>query len=237
MPLLSLTTLAEAATQYLMVLDAGGVLSAAQLAQALDAANDMLDNWSSEELMVPGLLLQTFALTANVGSYTIGPALTWSVAHPMAIEAAAHINTMNAVPYTTPIKVVNGLQWASIENRSSSNNLIEFLFYDRQTTGKVYVSPSPLGGSIELTMWTALTQFANTTTQITVPNGYPLAMKLALAIVLAPYYDMAPTPALLKNAADAMARIRGLNAALLGQKPPAGQTDAATAPPTMIQTG
>ena len=237
MPSLTLTTLAQDAAKYLMVLDAGGTLSSAQLDDALAAANDMLDNWSSEELMIPALSLETFALTAGVNSYTIGPALTWNTARPLAIEAAVHFVTVYTGTLTSTIRVVNGAEWAAIPNRDQNSPLIEALFYDRATTGaKVYVSPIPLGGNVQLTIWKALTQFADKTTPITVPAGYPLAMKLALAMILAPMYDMAPTEALTKNYMDAMARIRDLNAALMGRKPPAGQTDAATAPPTMIQT-
>lgn len=235
----SLTTVATDALSYAGVLDAGGTPSATELAQALATANGMLDNWSSEELMVPGVLLQTFTLVSGTGSYLIGTGLTWNVFRPMAIEAAVHKNTMNSVAFDNPIKVVNGLEWASIPNRASSNNLIEFLFYDRAPSpnAKVYVSPVPLGGSIELTMWTALTQFADLTTSITFPPGYLLPFTYLFAMALCVRYDIAPTESLVKNSMDAMASIRGLNAALLGRKPPAGQTEAATAPPTMIQTG
>lgn len=235
---ISLTTIATDALSYLGVLDAGGTPSATELAQALRSMNDLLDNWSSEEIMIPGLLLQTFSLVAGTGTYIIGTGQTWNVVKPIAIEAAVHINTMNAVPFVTPIRVVNGAEWASIPNRSQSNNLIEALFYDRYgaSVGNIYVSPIPLGGSVQLTMWTALTQFADATTTITLPPGYELPMTYALAMTLAPRYEVQPSDVLVKNYMDAMARLRNQNASLLGKKPPAGQTDTATAPPTMIQT-
>ena len=237
MPSLTLTTLATDAAKYLMVLDAGGALSSAQLDDALGAANDMLDNWSSEELMVPSLSLETFTLVAGTATYTIGTGLTFNTARPLAIEAAVHKNTMYSAPYETPVKIVNAAEWASIDNRGQSNLLIDYLFYDRaQANAKVYVSPIPLGGNIELTLWKALTQFPDKTTAITVPDGYKLPMKLSLAMLIAPQYDMAPTEAMVKSTMDAMARVRDLNAALMGRKPPAGQADAATAPPSVIQT-
>jgi hypothetical protein len=237
MPLLSLTQLATDSAKYLGFLDAGATMSSSQLDDALIAANDMLDNWSSEEIMVPAVSLETFTLTAGVQSYTIGTGLTFNTTRPMAIEGAVHKNTMNAAPYDTPIKIVNASEWAGIDNRGQSNQLIDYLFYDRaQTSAKVYVSPIPLGGNIELTLWKALTQFADKTTQITVPFGYTLPMKLKLAMILAPMYDIAPTDAMVKNYLDSMATIRDLNAALMGRKPPAGQSDAATTPPSVIQT-
>jgi len=234
---INLTTMATDALSYLGVLDAGGTPSATELTQALRTANDMLDNMSSEELMIPSLSLETFALVAGTNSYTIGTALTWNTARPMAIEAAVHYVTVYTGTLTSPVRIVNGIEWASIPNRDQNSPLIEALFYDRATTGaKVYVSPIPLGGNIQLTMWKALTQFADVTTTITFPPGYIQPITYALAMALAPRYEVAPGEILVKNYMDSMARLRNLNAALLGRKPPAGQTDPATIPPSTIQT-
>lgn len=234
---ISLTTMATDALSYLGVLDAGGTPSATEIAQALRTANDMLDNMSSEELMVPALSLETFALTAGVNSYTIGAALTWNTARPMAIEAAVHNVVVYTGSLTAPVRVVNGTEWASIPNRDQNSPLIEALFYDRATANaKVYVSPIPFGGTMQLTLWKALTQFADATTTITFPPGYLQPLTYSLAMALAPRYEVAPSDVLVKNTMDAMARLRNLNAALLGRKPPAGQTEAATAPPSSIQT-
>lgn len=237
MPNVNLTTIATAAAQYLMVIDPGGTLSTAQLDQARRAMNNLLDNWSSEQLMVPSFRLQTFSLSANVGAYTIGTGQTWNTTRPVSIETAVHINTLNAVPLETPIGVVNAAQWAAIQDRSESQNFIKSLFYDRgYPTGNVYVSPRPLAGSIQIGTYDALTQFADNTTPINVVVGYQDALELMLAIKVAPMYDMAPSGSLIKMANAAMARLRDLNAGLMGTKPPAGQTDADTNPPTMIQT-
>lgn len=237
MPSVNLTTIATAAAQYLMVIDPGGTLSTAQLDQARRAANNLLDNWSSEELMVPTFRLQTFSLSANVGTYTIGTGQTWNTTRPVSIETAVHVNTLNGIPLVTPIKVINAAQFSGINDRDESQNFISALFYDRgYPTGNVYVSPRPLGGSIQIGTYDALTQFADNTTPINIVVGYQDAIEQMLAIKLAPMYDMAPGGPLVKMANAAMARIRDLNADLMGKKPPAGQTDADTNPPTMIQT-
>jgi hypothetical protein len=216
--------MATDALSYLGVLDAGGTPSATEIAQALRTANDMLDNMSSEELMVPALSLETFALTAGVNSYTIGAALTWNTARPMAIEAAVHNVAVYTASLTAPVRVVNGAEWASIPNRDQSSPLIEALFYDRATANaKVYVSPIPVGGTIQLTLWKALTQFADATTTITFPPGYLQPLTYSLAMALRPCSSSQRCAG--EEHDDAMARIRNLNAALLGRKPPAGQTE------------
>lgn len=224
MATLTLTAAATAAAQFLHVLDSGESLSAQQLADALAASNSLLDNWSSEEHMVPSLLLQTFALTGNQQSYTIGTGLNFNVARPVAIPAAAMIVTAYGSTQASEIKMLNAAEWASLPDRNSSSILVRSGFYDRAlANAKVYFSPVPLGGSVELTMWSALTQFADTTTAITIPVGYDRLIKLGLAIELAPQYDMAPSETLVAMFADAVARVRSLNAQLLGNAAAAPQ--------------
>lgn len=120
MPSFTLTQVYQAAMQYLMVLDSGESGSAQQLADALAAANDLLDNWTIEQNQTIKALLVTFTLL-NSPTFTPG----------------------------------------------------------------------------------AVLQFADTTTPITLPSGYGRALKLALAIELAPQYDTTPSPALLKNYREA----------------------------------
>lgn len=238
MPNVNLTTIATSALEDLMVLDAGGAASTAQLDQARRAMNSVLENLSVEQLWVPEFLLQTFALSANVGTYTIGTGQTWNTTRPVSLETAVHINTLNGVPLETPIGVVNAAQWAAIQDRGESQNFIKSAFYDRgYPTGNVYVSPRPLGGSIQLGTYVALDLFADNTTPVNLPNGYQRPLEKLLAMELATKYDMAPNASLVASCKDATARIRNLNAALMGTKPPTGQTDADTQPPTMIQTG
>lgn len=119
MATLSLTQAATAAAQFLMVEDSGESLSTQQLADALAAANALLDNWTIEQVRTINLIVQAFNLAA--GTYTPGSTI----------------------------------------------------------------------------------QFPDTVSSITLPAGYVRPLELALAIELAPQYDMQPSAALLKNYAEA----------------------------------
>jgi hypothetical protein len=199
--------------------------------------NDWLDNVSSEQVMIPSLLLQVFNLSANTQSYAIGTGQTFNVVQPMAIIGAELLNTMNSSSFATPVEVVNAQKWAQLADRNASSNIVKYLFYDRAraAAAKVYLSPVPLGGTIELTMWAPLTQFADATTPVTLPApGYARLIKLALAIEIAPQFDVTPSQTLLQNYADAMARIRNLNAELVGSEPAAGQVLASATPAGQI---
>jgi hypothetical protein len=229
---LTLTQALTAALQYLGVLDAGETPATQMLTDALPAMNNLLDNWSSEQVMIPGLLLQVFNLVSGTQSYAIGSGQTFNVAQPMAIIAAELLNTMNAISFATPVEVVNALKWGQIADRNQSNSIVKYLFYDRSrsATAKVSLSPVPLGGTLELTMWVPLTQFADATTPITITPGYFRVIELGLAIEIAPQYDVTPSQTLMQNYADALARVRNLNAELVGSEPAAGQVLASSTP-------
>ena len=228
----TLTALATSAAEDLGVIDAGGSLSASQLAQALTAANAMLDNWSSQKLLIARSLLQTFTLANGTQNYTIGPALTFAVTPaPVKIAAATLLNSAGP---SFPIQVLNALEWSRLTDRQSTSFLVKHMFYDRAATGKVYFSPVPSGSAltVELTMWVALAQFVDATTSYTLIPGYLQLMEYGLALALAPKYDVAPSPQLKENYEQAMAAVASLNADLLGSD----QAGGAVAAPQPVAT-
>jgi hypothetical protein len=228
MATLTLTAAANAAAQFLGVLDSGESLSTQQIADALAIANDLLDNWSSNKLYILQSLVQQFNLVAAQQSYTIGTGANFNVTRPMNITAA---HLILAAGPSGPINVVNALQWSKIKDRQSDSWLVEYLFYDRANpTGKVWLSPVPKGGTVELTMWSALSQFADATTPLTMLPGYQRLLKVALAVDMAPQYDVQPSETLMAMYKDALVNVQGLNADLLGPEGPAEGTEV---PPAM----
>lgn len=224
----TLTAAATVALQELGVFDPGESPSAQQLADALNAANRLLDNWSSEQLFIPLLLRAVQNLTQNTQAYSIGTGSTWNMARPVAIIGASLINPSGP---GNPIQVVDERKWTSLPDRQSLSWQVAALYYDRGfPNGNCYVAPLPQGPglSVELITWSPLTQFADVNAPITLFPGYLRAIQLALAVELAPQYSMSPSPGLLQNYSDALARIRNLNAELVGAEPPSGQISAAS---------
>jgi hypothetical protein len=134
----SLTQIYQGAMQYLMVLDSGEGGSTQQIADALAAANDLLDNWTTEQAQTINVLLKTFTMLNNP-TFTPGTAL----------------------------------------------------------------------------------QFADATTPLALPAGYGRALKLAMAVELAPQYDTTPSPALIKNLREARPAASILAARISGSAPQA----------------
>lgn len=86
MPSFSLTQVATAAAQFLGILDSGEGLSAQQLTDALAAANNLLDNWTVEQVRALNSILQTFTLAGGI--YTPGTILQFAdVTIPLALPS------------------------------------------------------------------------------------------------------------------------------------------------------
>jgi hypothetical protein len=75
-------------------------------------------------------------------------------------------------------------------------------------------------------------QFADNTTPLTLPAAYVRALVLSLAIELAPQYDVAPTPTLMKQALEA----RRAASPVPGKVPVPGTDGQEDVPPPGIPT-
>lgn len=127
---ITLTVYANAAAQFLGVLDSGEALSSQQVADALPAANQLLESWYTA--MVLAVNVQIAAFTLAGGTYS---------------------------PASMP-------------------------------------------------------QFADATTGLTLPAGWDRALKLNLAVEIAPQYDMAPSADLLRAAGEALNAVTPIPARL-----------------------
>jgi len=117
--------------------------------------------------------------------------------------------------------------------RLSAGNAFQprYLFYDRDAvTPTIYVGGAPQNGSIQYVAWTALAQFADAATPLALPPGYTRMLELALAVEIAPQYDVEPTATVMANLKAAMSAVRTLNASILGQEPATANTGAGDAP-------
>lgn len=214
----SLTTIANAAALFLGVLDSGEGLSSQQLSDILAATNNWLDNLSAEGLFAVADLVTTFPTVASTITYTIGAAQTINIPRPVRIVAASFSNASGP---GGPMEVATEKQWAAIPDRQSKSWILKQLFYDRGfPTGTVYLSPVPIGVlTVEIHSWVPLTQFADTTTPITILPGYLRFIELGVMQEMASQFDMAVPASALQNFADAAARVRKLNSSLFGELP------------------
>jgi hypothetical protein len=218
----NLTNLANYAADSIGVNDSGETLSTQQLSDMLDLSNKILDNWSSQEIMIPiAVTTASLPLSSGIASYVVGTGQTWAVTPaPLKIVTAALVMA-NGV--TIGVEVVDAARWAAIPDRGNKSDWIKYLFYTPTSfastkLGTAYVSPIPAGagGTITIQAWVPFTQFADTTTAITIPDGYLLALQWTLAKRMTSYFDVPwsqDNEAMLESAVTA---VRTLNAQMWG---------------------
>jgi hypothetical protein len=218
MATMTATSAVNTALQLLGVLDAGGSASATQLSDGLTYLQNMIDNANSDPSMAISSSRTTAALSSNVQTYTIGPAATINVSRPSKILGASVI--LSAGP-TIPIRILeDAKEWTAIMDRDSNSYMIEYLWYDRgNTTGTIYLSPKPLGGTLELVYPAPITNFTDTTTPVEILPGYARWIRFGLAHELASTYDMPVPQSVVESYTQAMTTIQKLNNELLTPSP------------------
>lgn len=240
-PTLTLTAAANAAAAYLGILDAGETLSAAQVADALIDAKNLIDNWNSEGLMIPQLFRSPGLLTtAGNPDYSVAGTggIQWNFGTtdpPVIIVSAAYIfqNT------TQPMQILSVQEWSALPDRSARSNFPKYLWYERIGGGSIqsnaHISPAPLAaGQVDAYFVVPMQNFPDATAPLSFPFGYPRPFIQALAVEMAPRFHMLPSEGVMKNYEDALARIRNLNAQMFGSEPAAGQVSANTVPPGAV---
>lgn len=199
----------NAATR-LNIIDSGETLNSSELADCLDTLNALIDNYNSQELMATEASFQTVAMVSGTQSYALSTRLTKVVSASIVLSAGP----------TMPIEIVNAVRWNGIPDRDIQSYWVKQLFYDRgSSTGTVYLSPKPLGGTLTVAGWLAQSQFASLATNNTLLPGYLRLLQTQLALEIAPLFSRQPDAALVKSATEAKAEIAALNSSLMGDVP------------------
>lgn len=215
MATLTLTACANAAAQYLGVLDSGEALSTPQLTDALAYTTSMVDNWSVDDPMLLSGSIVAQSFVASQQKYTIGTGQNFNMTRPVEIVSAALILPNGP---GMPIDVLTAKSWTQIPDRQSTSWSVRNLFYDRGfPTGNVYFSPVPLGGSVELTVFSALPPFADATTPLTMPGpGYSDLYIFGTALRMAAQMSVPIPESVQASWLSSAERVRMQNAKLWG---------------------
>jgi hypothetical protein len=205
--------LVNGALRVIGVLDATESPSTSESNHAFEALNDLLSSWSAETGPIYKLSLDTVAMT-GAASYALA-------SRPVKIHAASVTN--GGVSFDAEVVDAKGFSKAKQFDSAATSNFAEVLWFDGgYPTGNVHLFPIVNNGStLNLYSYKPMTAFASLAATLDLPPGHVRALRLGLALDLAPEYGR-PTDALtVKQAADAKAALLVTNAQVTGNMPPA----------------
>ncbi len=183
--------LIESSMRLATVLASGETATADEANDGLKTLNDLLENWSLENLTVWQGNNEQFALTPGVANYTIGPGGDFNTTRPIRIGAS--FTRVNGSDF--PL-----IQWGLDEYNAVSVKTVggipeQYVYLNEYPLGEIILYPVPATAStIFLNTDRVLTFPVTLATVLAFPPGYERALRYALATNIAPEYGVSPLP-------------------------------------------
>lgn len=226
----TVSTLINAAMMDIGAVASGEAAQASEQADALVALNNLLDSYSTENLIIFNKVIETFSLIGGQQSYTIGTGGNFSTVRPINIEEAGILVTQGSQNVEIPMDIITKDEWAAIQVKSTTSPIPMKLYNDSgYPFSTLYFWPLPsAANSVVLYSWKPLTDFATISTTISLPPGYNRLLQKGLAIELAPMFGKEVSQVLAAQYREAKSNVKRMNktpmflgtdAALLGPKP------------------
>lgn len=212
--------LIERSLKTIGVLASGETASGADASDAFTILNNMVDTWATQRLTIFTTARTAFNLTSSVQDYTIGTGGTFNIVRPLWIVAASIIPDRNASAdqkVELPISAaMNIRQWQDVAIKGTTSTFPTEFFYDKNWTAglaTISVWPIPRNSDCQLVLYTptALSQFADRTTNYTFPPGYEEAMRYQLALRLAPEFGRQLPPEVVLLADETLGNVKRTN--------------------------
>ena len=191
----------------------GGTLSSDEQTAYLAALNGMMESWSLERLMCYQIVQESRALTASVGSFTIGSGGTWNTTRPTRIVDPCFIRDSGGIDY--PVELIDEVAYGRIVLKTVDGSIPAYLYYDAAYVAglaTIYIWPEPSASlTLYINSWKQLQTFALISTTLVLPPGYERAIIYNLAIELAGGFTSV-SPEVAKIARESKAAIKSVNA-------------------------
>jgi hypothetical protein len=190
----------------------GGTLSASEGTHYLGKFNSFLESLSQERLMIYQVTTDSFALSPNTSTYTIGTGGTVNTTRPDRIENAYLRDSSN---FDHPIKVVDQATYWGIGNKAQTAEWPDVVYYDHgfsaTSTGTLHFAPVPTqANTVFLNSWKQLGNVAALSTNVLLPPGYQRMLESNFALEVSPGL-IDPPAMLVKIARDSKSALKGIN--------------------------
>lgn len=179
------------------------VLETNELNDAFVSLNQMLASWNTEGLSLASRKRLTMGVYGS-NQYTLSE-------RPIRIESAS----VSSGGIDSQLEIVDSAGWETTPEKQAQSVYVKVLYCDyAYPTSTVYIAPIPrLGGTLEVWIYSPLTQFASVSQVIDLPTGYEIAIRFNLAMTLLPEYPRSqPDPTLPAQAQNYKASLAQLNA-------------------------
>lgn len=199
--------------RLLGVLASGEAASSTEASDALNAMNDMIDTWSTENLLIPNKVRESFPLVANQQTYTMGSGANFNTTRPMKIENALLQISGSSPLLEIPMKVITKDEYAGIILKGTTSTYPLYLFSDNanpSTNISVWPVPTAINNLI-LYSWKPLSDLSTLSTTISLPPGYQRALRYNLAVDLSAEYGRQVPEAVATIAIESKAAIKRMN--------------------------
>lgn len=204
------------ALKLLGVMGEGETPNADLLTDGLDRLNELIDALGTQRLATYASARSTFATTASLGTYAVGPGAAINRVRPSGFESVTYIaagqtQEIRLTPYTAAM-------YASIPDKTITASAPYGYYYDPTSpTGSLVLIPTPTAAVTlvfyDKTLLTSMTLSGS----VTLPAGYARMLRYQLAKAWAPEFGKGLDPFVDEAAREALADVKRANT---GTPPP-----------------
>lgn len=207
MPTTTAAVIISDALKEILVIGEGEAPSATMLSDGLRMLNRLLDTFSNGADFAYADASESVALTGQQ-SVTIGPTGSIATKRPLKIKSA-YVDR-GGISY--PVAVIDGEQYDDLTYKADQGANTQAIYYDATyPDGTLYLYPISTGCTLHMSVIQSVKQFASTSVNIDMPEGYEDALMLALAIRMAPGYGKQINPETKTAARRAMNAVKVTN--------------------------
>jgi hypothetical protein len=208
--------IATAALREIGVLAAGESPTADDSSAALDALNNLIDQWAAERLAIYTVTRTTKALTSGTASYTVGSGGDIGIVRPVYLDHVTLIDTAPDPDSERPLDPLTEDQYAALSPKALQATYPTAWYWNptfSTARGTLTLWPVPTGSGLHIALYvpTAVPEFTATSDTVSLPPGYRRMLIKNLALELAASYSRAVDPDLRAQAADAKAVVKRAN--------------------------
>lgn len=190
-------------------------LTADETSDCLRVFNDLIEDWSTQNMAVYGQANQTFNTIANQAVYTIGTGGDWSTTRPERINDPAYATVQSVTfPYLSMTQGEYNLIAYKAQTGGGTDLYQRYLFVNEYPLALVTLWPVPnVVIPITFSIDRVLSQISAAGTTVSFPMGYANAFVQNLGVKLGPRFGkkMANYPDLVQEARTSLANIKRAN--------------------------